>query len=113
MRMCLCIGAALVGLVSLVPTMFAQSGNTTLAQDDRIVVGTNLVTVNVIVTDSKGSYVKGLGPDEFEIYDNRVKQRIVHFSSDAFFSFNRYHFRNPSKQTGKHSRYKAKDSDQI
>ena len=75
MRMCLYIGAALVGLVSLVPTMFAQSGNTTLAQDDRIVVGTNLVTVNVIVTDSKGRYVKGLGPDEFEIYDNRVKQR--------------------------------------
>ena len=49
-------------------------------QDDRIIVGTNLVTVNVIVTDGKGRYVKDLSQDQFTIYDNKVKQQIVHFS---------------------------------
>jgi VWFA-related protein len=41
------------------------------------------VTLNVIVTDSKGRYVKGLSRDQFEIYDNKVKQQIAHFSTDA------------------------------
>lgn len=51
--------------------------------DDRIIVGTNLVTVNVIVTDGDGRYVKGLSRDQFTIYDNKVKQQIVHFSTDV------------------------------
>lgn len=52
-------------------------------QDDKIVVGTNLVTVNVTVTDSNGRYVKGLSTDQFTVYDNNVKQQIAHFSADA------------------------------
>lgn len=52
-------------------------------QDDRIVVGTNLVTVNVIVTDGKGRYVKGLSQDQFTVYDNKTKQQLVHFSTEA------------------------------
>ena len=51
-------------------------------QDDRVVVGTNLVNVNVIVTDDRGRYVRGLGRDHFEIYDDKVKQQIAHFSAD-------------------------------
>jgi len=35
-------------------------------QEDRVVVGTNLVTVNVIVTDGKGHYVKGLSEDQLQ-----------------------------------------------
>ncbi|HEY5884387.1 MAG TPA: VWA domain-containing protein [Pyrinomonadaceae bacterium] len=75
--------AAVVGLISLVPTLFAQPQVATSSQDDRIVVGTNLVTLNVIVTDNNGRYVKGLARDQFEVYDNKVKQQIVHFSADA------------------------------
>ena len=62
---------------------FGQSHSNRVGQDDRIVVGTNLVTVNVIVTDRKGRYVKGLTSDQFEVYDNQVRQQIVHFSSEA------------------------------
>lgn len=66
-------------------TALAQSITTTQApqQDDKVVVGTNLVTLNVIVTDSKGRYVKGLSRDQFDIYDNKVKQQITHFSTGA------------------------------
>ena len=70
--------------VALAGTALAQSITTTQAQqEDKVVVGANLVTLNVIVTDSKGRYVKGLSRDQFDIYDNKVKQQIAHFSSDA------------------------------
>jgi Ca-activated chloride channel family protein len=51
-------------------------------QDDRVVTGTNLVTVNVIVTDGNGHYVQGLSEERFTVYDNNIKQQIAHFSSE-------------------------------
>lgn len=50
--------------------------------DERVVVGTSLVTVNVIVTDGNGRYVKGLSQDQFTVYDNKVKQQVAYFSSE-------------------------------
>lgn len=52
-------------------------------QEDKVVVSTNLVTVNVIVTDSDGRYVKGLKADQFSIYDENARQQIEHFSVGA------------------------------
>jgi len=70
--------------VVLAATALAQSITTTQPQqEDKVVVGTNLVTLNVIVTDSKGRYVKGLSREQFDVYDNKVKQPIAHFSTDA------------------------------
>ena len=70
--------------VVLATTALSQFATTTQPQqEDKVVVGTNLVTLNVIVTDSKGRYVKGLSRDQFDVYDNKVKQQIAHFSSDA------------------------------
>ena len=51
--------------------------------DERVVTATNLVTVNVIVTDRNGRSVKGLERDQFAVYDEKVKQPITHFSTDA------------------------------
>ncbi len=53
-----------------------------LAQDDTIRVETNLVTVNVAVTDKSGNYVKGLKREDFEIWDNRLKQPIDNFTAE-------------------------------
>lgn len=52
------------------------------AQDDAIRVETNLVTINVAVTDKQGKFVKGLRQEQFEIFDNNAKQQISHFSSE-------------------------------
>lgn len=59
-----------------------QTLRTRNKQDDRVIVGTNLVTVSVIVTDRNGNYVRDLSQDQFTIYDNKVKQQIAHFSAD-------------------------------
>lgn len=77
----LCVAALVV--LAIATTGLAQSERTNLAQqDDRIIVGTNLITLNVIVTDSNGRYVSGLERDKFEIYDDKVKQQISHFSAN-------------------------------
>lgn len=73
-----------VGLLVHVTAAFGQSDrNLPPQQDDKLVVGTNLVTVNVIVTDSNGRYLKGLVRDQFKVYDDNVTQEIAHFSADA------------------------------
>ena len=59
------------------------------AQDEeQIRVETNLVTVNVAIRDQQGKPVKGLRQEQFEIFDNKTKQQISHFSAeDAPVSF--------------------------
>ena len=69
--------AVVIGLFSLTTMVFAQTPPNSWTQDDRIVVGTNLITMNVSVTDKTGRYVRGLSQDQFEVYDNKIRQQIV------------------------------------
>jgi len=66
----------------LVMMMAASQAQTSLEQQqaEAIVVSSNLVTVNVIVTDREGRYVKGLKAEQFALYDNNIRQQIAHFS---------------------------------
>ena len=50
-------------------------------EDRPVNVETELVSINVGVIDGVGKPVEGLSQAQFEIYDNRVKQKIEHFSS--------------------------------
>jgi len=50
---------------------------------DVVRVETNVVTLNVAVTDKKGNYVHGLTQEQFSITDNGIKQEIDSFSSEA------------------------------
>ncbi len=51
------------------------------AQDDatHLRVTVNLVQLNVAVTDSKGNYVSGLKPENFEITEDKIPQRVSTF----------------------------------
>jgi Ca-activated chloride channel family protein len=51
-------------------------------QDNKIHLGTDIVNVTVSVTDSYGRFVTGLQKNHFEVYDDKVKQQIVHFTDD-------------------------------
>ena len=42
-------------------------------------VTVNLVQLNVAVTDSKGNYISGLSPENFEITEDKIPQRIATF----------------------------------
>ena len=74
----------------IVVTALSQINSTPAPAPGEIQVAESheLVTLNVIVTDRNGHYVEGLSPDQFEIYDNNVKQEITHFSiADSAASF--------------------------
>ena len=59
-----------------------DSKNKNVKPDDKIILGTHLVTVTVTVTDSYNRYVTGLRKDHFDVFDNKVKQQISLFSDE-------------------------------
>src|ERR1700691_2064934 len=67
-----------------IPTLGALvllGGPLTGAQDDstNIRVNVDLVQLNVAVTDSKGNYISGLGPENFAITEDKIPERIATF----------------------------------
>jgi VWFA-related protein len=70
-------------LLSLPPlvALFFVAGPLTGAQDDstNIRVNVDLVQLNVAVTDNKGNYVSGLGPENFAITEDKIPERIATF----------------------------------
>ncbi|HEV7642662.1 MAG TPA: VWA domain-containing protein [Pyrinomonadaceae bacterium] len=69
-------------LAAASPAAFAQTPSPTPDEDDRDVVKitTNLIQIDVTVTDSKGRLVTDLKPEEIEIFENDDKQTITNFS---------------------------------
>ncbi len=62
--------------------IFGQTATPTpKPQDDSDVVkiSTNLIQLDVTVTDNKGRIVTDLKPEDFEIYENGQKQKIIQF----------------------------------
>jgi Ca-activated chloride channel homolog len=60
---------------------FVLGGPLTGAQDDatNIRVNVDLVQLNVAVTDSKGDYISGLGPENFVVTEDKIPERIATF----------------------------------
>lgn len=50
--------------------------------DDQIRLESKLVSITVTVSDIYGRFVTGLKKENFEVYDNNVKQEIAHFTDD-------------------------------
>src|SRR5262249_42945999 len=49
---------------------------------DKVKLETRLVNVSVTVSDLDGRAVNGLNKDNFEVFDDGVKQEIAHFTDD-------------------------------
>jgi Ca-activated chloride channel family protein len=50
------------------------------ATGSKIVIGANLVNIAITVSDSNGRFIAGLNKNDFEIFDDGVKQELAHFS---------------------------------
>src|SRR5215470_344399 len=75
--------SALISLMAFLP-VFGQSQSEKTQQDQQqpsIKIGTNLVTVPVIVTDRYGKFVTGLSRNEFTLREEGAQQKIEDFSS--------------------------------
>lgn len=51
-------------------------------EDDTIKVDTDLVVVNVTITDLNNRYVSGLRREDFRLFENKAPQKIINFSFD-------------------------------
>jgi Ca-activated chloride channel family protein len=50
--------------------------------DDKVKIRTDVVNLTVKVSDTAGRFVMGLNKEDFEVYDNGVKQEIAFFSDE-------------------------------
>jgi VWFA-related protein len=57
-----------------------QVAATPPAEGEVVKISTNLIQVDVTVTDKKGKIITDLKPEEIEIYENGEKQKITNFS---------------------------------
>ncbi len=79
-----CAALAALTLFAFVLPVFGQSQEEKPQQDQQqpsIKIGTNLVTVPVIVTDRYGRFVTGLTRDRFSVREEGAPQKIEEFSS--------------------------------
>jgi Ca-activated chloride channel homolog len=49
---------------------------------DKVILNTGVVNVLVSVTDTYGRFVTGLTQDHFDLFDDKVKQQIHHFTDE-------------------------------
>jgi VWFA-related protein len=59
--------------------LFAHRTRAQVAVDQKIHIVVDLVQLNVAVTDRKGNYVTGLRPEDFEITEDRIPQKLATF----------------------------------
>ncbi len=62
----------------------ASAGGTgaTSGADDRVIVNTDLITLNVTLTDMYGRFVTGIDKDAFTVLDDKEAQEISFFSDE-------------------------------
>jgi len=70
----ICVLTILIGSAS-----FAQKPKPADQEPDRLVTGTNEVLLDVVVRDKKGHPVKDLQPNDFEVYEDGVRQDVKSF----------------------------------
>src|SRR5881227_512890 len=74
MRRLIMIGLLLMALCGSVWPQTQKTG-----EDQPVRISTELVQIDVVVTDKTGRVVKGLGKDDFELYENGKKQLVSFF----------------------------------
>src|SRR5262249_38224115 len=72
----------LFGLAAVISlSAFSQQPVPTPLPEDQVVkINTNLIQIDVPVTDKDGKIVTGLKPEDFELYENGEIQKITNFS---------------------------------
>jgi Ca-activated chloride channel family protein len=60
----------------------ADFKSTPIQTQDKIILGTGVVNVIISVTDPYGRFVTGLSKDHFDVFDDKVKQQIAHFTDE-------------------------------
>ncbi|MCA1555202.1 MAG: VWA domain-containing protein, partial [Acidobacteria bacterium] len=60
----------------------ATGATTIIGGDEQLIVNTDLITLNVTLTDAYGRFVTGLTKEAFTVHDDKEPQEITFFSDD-------------------------------
>src|SRR5687768_5877790 len=71
---------SLIVCFAMFVTAGAQQRPETAPQDDRLRITTNLIQLDVVVTDKDGRQVTDLRPEDFEVSESGKRQSITNFS---------------------------------
>ncbi|PYV81926.1 MAG: hypothetical protein DMG05_29015, partial [Acidobacteria bacterium] len=74
MRKKLVTGLLALSLFGFTPQSLPQSSATS---EDALKIGVTEVLLDVVVTDKKGRQIKGLRPEEFEVFEDGVPQKVM------------------------------------
>jgi Ca-activated chloride channel homolog len=77
---------AMLAIFGLAPLILLQPADTQSAsQDDSTHLRMNVVLVqlSIAITDSKGNYVRGLRPEDFEVTEDKIPQKISSFEEGS------------------------------
>src|SRR5687768_1220326 len=80
MRRCVLIVIVLLTAGLSTAAQSAPPTPTPIRDPDVVRISTNLIQLDVSVTDSKGKPITDIKPGEMEIYENGEKQKITNFS---------------------------------
>lgn len=72
------VGASLLTLLSAAPKPAAQNDSS-----QHLRVNVDLVQLSIAVTDKKGNYVDGLKPEDFEVKEDKIPQKIATFEAGS------------------------------
>ncbi len=76
------ITLTIITLILFCPTETFQAQQVPKNPQDRIVINTKLVNLTVTVNDKLGRFVTGLTKEDFDVFDDTIKQDIAFFSDD-------------------------------
>src|SRR5437764_11365562 len=76
----LLFASSFILLSALLSTVAAQTPTPTPQGETPLRITTNLVQLDVVVTDKEGNQVKDLRPEDFEVAEDGKKQPITNFS---------------------------------
>ncbi len=77
------IAAAMLVISLANPALFARQHEHKAQQEDKAVkLATDLVSLNVLVSDHSGRAILGLKKENFKVYEDGVEQQISFFSAD-------------------------------
>lgn len=77
----LTVMAGMIGLVGLLGAWTVTVGASPQERTHRFSVDVNAVALDVVVTDQKGRFVKGLKEEDFVVQEDGVPQELVYFTS--------------------------------
>jgi Ca-activated chloride channel family protein len=76
------VSLVLLCSIAIPVNLFGQGQTKKTIDDDVIQLGVAMVSLSVTVVDRSGNFVVGLNENNFEIYEDKIKQSVVNFALD-------------------------------